>query len=297
MPGVLRAEPFRSVPARLRHGHRVHRGEITGLSESGDLRQLVDDSLRPVRLARDGLVLTSTLADKLGVAIGEEVAVEVLEGKRPIRSVPLVAVVDELVGANAYMSLAALSRLMREGRSISGAYLMVDQARAAALYGMLKRTPAVAGVAVRESLLQSVRDILDRSILVSSLVNIAFACVIAFGMIYNGTRIALSERGNELASLRVLGFTRREVTTALLGEQAILTLAAVPLGYAIGYGICWLLSRALDTELYRIPLVLAPSTFALAFLVVVAAALASGLLVARRIAQLDLIAVLKTREA
>ena len=296
MPGVLRAEPFRAVPVRLRHEHRVHRGEIVGLVADGSLRRLIDESLQPVALAQDGLVLADKLAQKLGVRPGDQVDVEALEGHRRMRTVAVSAVVGELVGTNAYMTLPALAALMGEAPSASGAYLMVDPAASGSLYRQLKRTPAVAGVAVRETLLASFREILDRSILVSSLINIAFACVIAFGMIYNGARIALSERGNELASLRVLGFTRREVSVLLLGEQAILTLAAVPLGFAIGYWICWLLSKALDTELFRIPLVLAPATFALAFIVVTLAALASGWLVARRIRDLDLIAVLKTRE-
>ena len=43
---------------------------------------------------------------------------------------------------------------------------------------------------------------------------------IAFGVIYNNMRIALSERNRELASLRVLGFHRGEVAYILLGELA-----------------------------------------------------------------------------
>jgi putative ABC transport system permease protein len=156
--------------------------------------------------------------------------------------------------------------------------------------------PAVSGVAIRESILKSFEEILDRSIRVSTLINVLFACVIAFGVVYNSARIALSERGNELASLRVLGFTRREVAVILLGEQGVLTLLAIPLGYALGAAICWLLVTRLSTELYRIPLVLTVRTFVFAFLVVALAAAASGFLVARRLNRLDLIAVLKTRE-
>jgi putative ABC transport system permease protein len=228
------------------------------------------------------------------VRLGEDVRVEVLEGSRPVRRLPVVALVDELVGTSAYMSRPALARVLQEDEAVSGAHLLVDPREAGALYRLLKRTPAVAGVGVREALLASFRDILDRSVLVGSVINVVFACVIALGVVYNGARIALSERGNELATLRVLGFTRREVTVILLGEQAILTLGAVPIGFGVGYGVCWLLARVLDTELYRFPLVLRAPTFAFAFVVVAAAA--SGLLVARRLRHLDLIAVLKTRE-
>jgi putative ABC transport system permease protein len=194
------------------------------------------------------------------------------------------------------MDLHALSTLMREEGSLSGAYLAVDPRHAQELYRALKRLPAVSGVAFRDAVLQSFDQILDRSMRTVSVVEVLFACVIAFGVVYNGARIALSERGNELASLRVLGFTRSEVTWLLLGEQGVLTLLAVPLGFALGTGIAWLLSRRLNTELYRIPLVLDSATFSFAVLVIVIAALFSGMLVARRINRLDLVAVLKTRE-
>jgi putative ABC transport system permease protein len=172
----------------------------------------------------------------------------------------------------------------------------VDPEQSARLYALLKRTPAVRGVAIRDAVVESLQDILDRSILITMTINALFACVIAFGVVYNGARIALSERGNELASLRVLGFTRREVAFLLLGEQGVITLAAIPLGFALGAGVCWLLAMRMSTELYRIPVVLSQETFVFAFAVVAASGLASGALVARRLDRLDLIAVLKTRE-
>ena len=174
--------------------------------------------------------------------------------------------------------------------------MLVDAQEAPRLYARLKGMPAVSGVAIRESILKSFKEILDRSIWVSTLINVLFACVIAFGVVYNSARIALSERGNELASLRVLGFTRREVALILLGEQGVLTLLALPLGFAFGVAICSLLVTRLSTELYRIPLVLTARTFVFAFLVVALAAMVSAFLVARRLNRLDLIAVLKTRE-
>jgi putative ABC transport system permease protein len=296
LPGVLRAEPFRGVPVRLRFEHRSRRVELKGLADHSELHHLVDEQLRRVSVPPDGIVLTRKLAEVLGVAPGETLRVEVLEGARPVRDAQVAALVDELVGVGAYMNDAALGRLLREQGSVSGAYLRVDPEQSARLYALLKRTPAVRGVAIRDAVVKSFQEILDRSIVITTLINALFACVIAFGVVYNGARIALSERGNELASLRVLGFTRREVAFLLLGEQGLITLAAIPLGFALGVGVCWLLALRLSTELYRIPVVLSQQTFVFAFAVVVASGLASGALVARRLDRLDLIAVLKTRE-
>lgn len=296
LPGVLRSEPFRAVPARLRFAHRSRRVELTGLSAHSDLRRLIDIKLRAVELPPEGLVISAKLAELLGAKPGDFVTVEILEQARPVRPVRLAAVVEELVGISAYMDLTALNRLLGEQGALSGAYLAVDGNQTARLYRRLKSMPAVSGVVIRESVLKSFREILDRSIVVTTLINILFACIIAFGVVYNSARIALSERANELASLRVLGFTRREVTVILLGEQGVLTVLAIPLGFAMGVAICWLLVIRLSTELYRIPFVLSARTFGFAALVVAVTALASGFLVARRIHRLDLVAVLKTRE-
>lgn len=252
LPGVLYAEPFRSVPVRFRSAHRSKRAEIIGIEHGSRLRRLVDAEGRTVDLPPDGLVVSRKLAEVLSVNAGDTLQVEVLEGTRPVRSIQISRLVDELIGLGAYMEISALNRVMREGPSISGAYLAIDEQHAGDLYASLKNLPAVGGVAFREALLKSFQEILDRSVVTATLINIVFACIIAFGVVYNGARIALSERGNELASLRVLGFTRREVSTILLGEQAVLTLAAIPLGFSFGILLSWLLSLKLDTEFYQI---------------------------------------------
>jgi putative ABC transport system permease protein len=296
LPGVLRAETFRTVPVRLRFEHRSKRVAILGIKPDGELRTLLDRSLRKVDLPSEGLMLSTKLAEVLGARPGNTITVEVLEGERPVRQVPVVRLVDEWIGLSAYMDARALNRLMREGETVSGAYLAVDPKYATQLYSLIKRTPAVAGAAFRERMLASFLETIAQSLTISTTVLIAFACVIAFAMVYNSARVALSERGHELASLRVLGFTQREVSVMLLGEQALLTLLAIPLGFAIGLGICALLAQLMNTELYRMPLVVSGQTYAFAFLVIAAAVGLSGLLILRRLYNLDLVAVLKTRE-
>lgn len=298
LPGVESAEPFRFVSVRWRHGHKERRGGILGLQPDGDLRAIVDVDYRRIDLPAAGLVLSAKLAESLGVAAGETVTVEVLEGKRRIADVPVAAVVDDLVGISAHMALPALDRLMGEGEGLSGAFLQMDAAQRGALYAELKRLPAVRGVSVKEAMLTNFRDVIAKDLVVQTVMNIIFACVIAFGVVYNSVRIALSERGHELASLRVLGFTRREIAIMLLGEQALLTAAAIPVGFLIGFGICAAVAAAVNAtqETFRLPLVLNTRTFAFAFVVVALAAAASGLMIWRRLKRLDLVAVLKTRE-
>jgi putative ABC transport system permease protein len=296
LPGVLRVEPYRDVPVRLRHGFRSRRAAITGLAPGSSLRRLVDVDEHPVALPDDGLVLSRKLAEKLGASAGDAITVEVLEGERPVREARLAAVVDEPLGLGAYMNLEALNRFMREGNTITGAQLQIDALWQPRLYQMLKQTPLVSGVGVRKTAMTSLREILASSFELATDILVVFASIIAVGAIYNGLRIALSERSTELASLRVLGFTRAEIRGILLGEQTLITLAGIPCGWLLGTATCALLSRLLETDLYRMPFVISQATYARSGLVVLAAAGVSAVLVARRLRQLDLLAVLKARE-
>jgi putative ABC transport system permease protein len=224
------------------------------------------------------------------------VQVEVLEGERPVRRIAVAGDVDEQIGLSAYLDSRALARLLREQGSVSGAFLRIDAAAADELHARLKRLPAVAGATTRLAALESFEGTIKQSFSIFTTVLVLFACAIAAAMVYNAARIALSERGRELASLRVLGFTRREIAVLLLGEQALLTLLALPVGFAIGWALCMWIGSAYQRELFAIPLIVRGRSYLFALAVVVAAALVSAGLVRRRLDRLDLVAVLKTRE-
>ncbi|HVR70125.1 MAG TPA: FtsX-like permease family protein [Vicinamibacteria bacterium] len=296
LPGVLHAEPFRSVPARVRFGHRERRLAVTGLPADATLQRVVDTSGRVVTLPGDGLVLSRTLAGVLGAGRGDTVTLEVLEGKRPVREAVVAGLVDEYMGLAAYMEIGALRRLLREGATLSGANLQVDEAALDDLYRRLKATPRVAAVNLTRAALTSFRDVMTQNTRITTVLNLVFAGIIAFGVVYNAARISLSERSRELASLRVLGFTRAEISLVLLGELAVLTLAALPLGLLLGWGLGLLILSSLESEVYRFPLTVTPPGMAWSCLAVITAAALSGLVVRRRLDRLDLVAVLKSPE-
>lgn len=296
LPAVRRVEMFRAVPARLRFGHRSRRVGLLGLETNGSLRKIVDENFETKHLPPDGIVLTKHLADILGVEAGDLLTVEVKEGARPVREIKVAETIDELIGLNAYMDIRALHRLMREEDTVSGAFLSVDDAGDEKLYQRLKNLPNVATVSLPKTALAGFNETFAQNIGTSTFILIVFAGVITFGVIYNGARIALSERGREFASLRVLGFTRKEIAVILLGEQAVLTLLAIPAGFIFGFFLSSLMNAAVDVELMRLPVVFSARTFVFSFFIVVMTAVLSGLLVAWRLKNLDLIEVLKTRE-
>lgn len=295
-PGVQHVEGFRAVPVRLRHGQHSYRTGIRGVEPGGDLARLLDADLRPVALPAEGLLLTDYLAQLLALRVGDRVEVEVLEGSRPLREATVVGLVREYLGVSGYMQLAALNRFMQEGPTLSGAYLSIDNAQLQTLFDRFRDMPRVAGVAERVQEIRNFNRVMKETMLFFTYVATVFAVIIAFGVIYNSARIALTERGRELASLRVLGFTRAEIAYILLGELALLTLIAIPLGLWLGEWMCYYIAHTMQNDLFRVPVVLVPQTYAFAALVVLVAALLSGLAVRRRLDQLDLIAVLKAAE-
>jgi putative ABC transport system permease protein len=296
LPGVILAEPVRVVPARLRLGWRVRREAVVGIPALPELQRVVAADGRAIALPPEGLVLSTALAERLEARLGDEVSVGVLEGARRVVRVPVVATFETYLGTPAYMQIDALDRLMRDPPTASAAQLAVDPRALGALLRSLRDVPAASSVSLRRAAIETLHATMGRNVLIFVSFFVAFACMLAFGVAYNAASVSLSERGRELATLRVLGFREAEISYVLLGEIALLTALALPLGCAAARGLTALIAKAFETDLFRIPLELEPPTYAWAMLVAVAATAVSALVVRARLRRLDLVAVLKSRE-
>ncbi|HET7458289.1 MAG TPA: ABC transporter permease [Gemmatimonadaceae bacterium] len=295
LPGVTDVELVRVVPARLRHAGRWRTAPVTGLEPGGALNRMVDVQGHTRGVPPDGLVISASLGPVLGVRPGDTLDVDLLESGKTRRAL-VVAMLDEIMSPNAYTSRPALDRLIGDGELATGAYLRLDSPPGPAIYAHLRDMPGVAGVTSRQAMLDAFDRMMAKNLRVTTTLVVLFASVIALGVVYNGARIALSERGRELASLRVLGFTTREVGVMLLGEQALLTAAALPLGWGLGRLFAGYLAHAFENEQYQVPVVTRAATYVLSSIVVLVASAFAGALMYRRTAHLDLVAVLKTRE-
>jgi putative ABC transport system permease protein len=296
LPGVLAAEPFREVPVRIRHGNVERRITISGRPADADLRRIIDVDLRPVILPESGLAISGMLGQILGVRVGDTVEVDLLEGARRTVALPVMATVEDYFGIKGMMHRDALRKLMRETPVVNSVNVSLDENRKDEFYAAVKSMPTVSGVALQRVSLGNFRRTVALLITTMASIYTGLAAVIAFGVVYNNARISLSERARELASLRVLGFTRGEVFRILLLELAILTLVAQPPGWLIGYGLAWIMKTNLAGELMRVRLVVEHSTYVTATAVVVLAAIASAAVIRNRIDKMDLVAVLKTRD-
>ena len=297
LPGVSWAEPFRSVSVRLRNGPREHRVALMGLDEAPKLFRVLDDSQNPVALPPiSGVTISNKLSDILDVTTGDRITVEVLEGERQIIWTTVAATFADYTTPGAYLNRHELHRMLREGDRLSGAFLAVDPQKMNELYAEVKQTPAIASVLDRNAAHTNFVETIAENTYVMRLVNTAFAGIIAFGVIYNCALIVLAERSRDLATLRVMGFTRREVSIVIVGELAVITLLAIPIGLPIGYGFAYLATLALDTDTHRFPLVVYRATYAESTAVLLGIAFAASLFVRRMLDRLDLLAVLKVKE-
>lgn len=295
-PGIRYVEGRRTVSARLKFGHREWRSAVTGIPADARLQFVVDRNLERVTLPAEGLLLTDYLARELAVRAGDTLELELLEGDLRTVRVPVAGVTSEFLGVGVYMNLDALNRALGDGPLINQALINLDPDKASAVYDSLRETPGVLGLSIRQAMLDSFYDTLARTFLTFTFFNSLMGGIIAFGVVYNTIRISLAEKGRELASLRVLGYTHNEIAHILLGEVALLLLLGVPLGWLIGQGLALLIVTAMQTELYRVPLTITSQTLGVSALVVVVSAIASGIIAWWRLKALDLVAVLKTRE-
>jgi putative ABC transport system permease protein len=273
-----------------------YRTAVLGLARDAELRRLLDHEARPLALPAEGLLLSARLATRLHVYVGDRVLVETLEGKRLWREVQVTGLSDDLAGLSGYMDIGALNRLMGEGELVSDLVLTVEADRQQVLFQHLKALPKVATVHIETAALAMFRNTSAKNVLFFTAIFTAFAWAMAVGVVYNSARIALAERAWELASLRVMGFTRAEVSALLLGELTVPLAVAIPLGLPVGWLAAWGLVSVTHTEMFYIPLIILPRTYAYAAVAVLVAGVVSALIVRPRIDRLDLVAVLKTRE-
>jgi putative ABC transport system permease protein len=294
--GVIYAEPSRVVPALFTHGGREELVALTGLPQNPLLARALDARLDPVDISGDGVILARQFSKSLDISVGDMLTVEVREGRRPTLEIPVAGFTDAMIGTPAYMRSDALARALKEPQRISGANLMIDAAKSEAIYESIKDIPQAAGVSFRRESYANFKRLLDEGPGTFRRVMLAISIIIAAGVVYNSARIAFIERERDLATMRILGFTKVETGYVLLGELAVLTLLAVPVGSLIGYLLWNMIATALSTDLYVIPTIVEPHGFGVAAAIVFISAIAAGALVQRDVNRFDLAPVLKSRE-
>ena len=296
LPGVEYAEIFRTVPVSLVNGNHTYLTSINAFQEKKDLRQPLDIHHKPIKIPKSGILLTDYLGKLLDVKTGDKIIIKILDGRRPVKTVEVAGLVSQYLGIGAYMDIHTLNHLMLEGDVISGAFLKIDSDFEKEIYQKLQNMPQIQNFEARKNIISSFYETSAEFIYIFVGFISTLAIIITFGVIYNTARIALSERSRDLASMRVLGFTRAEISFILLGELAFLTLLAIPFGLLIGKFLSWYMIQEIPQEIFRVPLIIEYSTYAIAASVVIIASLLSSLVVRSNLDHLDLVAVLKTRE-
>ena len=296
IPGIIEVEPVRIVPAVLRNGRKTYRGAINGLVTEPRLNRAIDKDVTTIFIRQEGVILASALADILDITPGETLTVDVREGRQPVFDIPVIGIAETLLGSPAFMELGALNRALHEPNRVSGAYLRIDAAQSEHIYRLLKDMPTVAGVSLKTDARVAFQKMMDSGAGAMRYIMAAIAAIITFGVIYNAARIAYAERARDLASLRVIGFTKGETAFVLLGELAAVTLLALPLGAILGYFLSFGIAAGFSTDLYQISVIFTPESYGTAALAVVIAAVMSGWLVKKDIDRADLIIALKTGE-
>ncbi|MBT8480022.1 MAG: FtsX-like permease family protein [Myxococcales bacterium] len=297
LPGVDQVDGYRMTPVRFRLGPRWRDTVLIGLPPDSHLRRLFTRQFQPARIPHSGVLLTDVLADILGAEPGDLIDVELKEGDRGTRQLRVSGTIDEAFGIQGYMQKSSLHELLREKPTINTALLRVNPGRETELHAYLTDIPTVQSIHRKRTILEKFEGQTRKTMQAITLILTLFATAIAVAVVYNNARVSLSVRSRDLATLRVLGFTRAEISAILLGEQAIQVCLGIPVGMALGtWGVKALVELQADPEQFRLPMLISSQTYAFSVVVVLAAAVLSALLVRRRLDTLDLIGVLKTRE-
>jgi putative ABC transport system permease protein len=296
LPGIMVVEPFRRSNVIVKNGVFEQQLGLMGVEDQAELSRVLDEDGKPITVPKNGLLMSSRLLEKLGLKVGDIADVYLKDKADRLVSIPVIGVVQSYVGLTAYIHITKLNHMLRDGNLISGTHVSIDKNEQSVLYQKIKQTPSIASIALLDTARVNLQDTTEENITTMTSVYIILATIITFGVIYNSARIQLSEHGRELASLRIFGFTKREVAGVLLTQMALITLLAQPLGWGLGWLFAWSVVEGFATDLFRIPLVIHQTTYANASVIALIAAFFSALIIKRRVDKLDFISVLKTRE-
>ncbi len=296
LPGVFAVEPMRATEVVLTAGPRQRRDTLMGIPEGGYLYRLLDRQLQEVPVRGDGITLSSHMANRLSVKVGDRVTVQATDGHRATVELTVVAIVKPFLAGAAYIDMQTLGRVLREPGRVSAAYVLMDRRAREAFNARVKELPMIAGVSFLDNASSSMQKMFDEGSGFFASMFITFSCLMAAGVAYSAARVTLAEQERDLATLRVLGFSRREVSYVLLAEIGALLLVALPVGVVLGALLSrWLMSQ-FQTELYYFPYVTSSAAYGESSLFVAAAVVGAALAVRRGVDRLDLVSVLKSRE-
>lgn len=296
LPGVRQVEGQQIHAAILRHRHHEKRVAIEARMPAPDLSRVVSLDGATLDAPPGGILLSERLAAQLDLVAGDVVSAEFLSGKRGTFDLTVTGVVPQYFGLGAYVDHAYLNRLFRQAPRISTANVTVDEARIDDLHAAIKDIPKLTGTIMMTQTRRSFQDTIRQNVTIMTTVYVTIAVLISVGVGYNSARIQLSERARELASLRILGFGRAQVSYILVGELMLLAVLAQPMGWLLGRLFTGLMVQGFSSDLYSLPLILRPATFSFASLVVLTATFVAAMMVRRRLDRMDLVVVMKTRE-
>ncbi|MBM4214076.1 MAG: FtsX-like permease family protein [Gammaproteobacteria bacterium] len=296
LPGVLQVEPLRTADVFLSAGSRREREAVLGISEGAMLNRIVSTDLEVIEPTAEGLTLSAGLVRKLNVRVGDDLRLEATDGRRVESQVRVVRIVQPFLGSAAYMERKALGRLLREPDRVDSAYLIIDAAFRDRLSTRLKEIPAIVGATFADNAERSLRQLFEQGAGFFAFMFLLFSLAMAAGVALSAARVTLGEQERDLATLRVLGFRRREASWVLLGELAVLLAVALPLGLILGAALSRWMMEQFETDLFSFPFVFDLPTYARSALFIVVAVVLATLWVRRDVHRLDLVGVLKSRE-
>lgn len=295
--GVLQTEPLLEVPVKVHFAGRSEDDVLVGLAPESVLKKLFSTNGKPLQLPKEGLLINEKTANKLGIGVGDKVEIETLLGLGPSRhaEVTVVGVSRQLIGGGSYIPLFQVNRILGEEGLISGAMLKVDPGKVSEVEGVLNKMTAVASILSKQKEIDNFNTSLEATVY-SVGIMILCAVLLGFAIVYNASVISFAERKRELASLRVLGFTIKEVSALLWKEYLLQSLCGIALGLPFGYLMALSFARSLSTDLFSLPVVVYPITYVFAALGGIAFVMIALRFAVRGVRKLDLVEILKNRD-
>ena len=293
--GIKRVEPFLEIPVSLKFLNHKKDVIALGISDGSELYNVFDKDGNRLEVPKSGMMVSEQVANKLGVQVGDVLQVESIFAKDEKLNVKIEKIIPQYLGANIYMNQDVLLGLLKQGEMMTSALNAIDERAIPSLKDEYRASKYISIIEVRQEMIDKYEELMG-SATYALWVMAIISIITGFAIVYNSSIISLAERKRELASLRVMGMTPKEVMEVVSVEQWFIGFSGMIAGIPLAFLMSQAMSTSMSNDLYTIPPGTSGNAIVLAFIGTIFAIAVSQVSISRKVKQLDLVAVLKERE-
>lgn len=276
------------IPFEIENGRKSKIVNVIGLEKDTVFYGFRDMNGNKIKLPSEGILVTSNLANSLNINAGDEILLNSFVSDDDAY-VTVKGIVNQALGINAYMDIDFLSEKFLDEGIINGVYINSDE-------DVPNKLDEMENITVLSQ--TDMKKAFDEFTTVTAMFMgfmVVFSGLLGFIIVYSMTLMSINERTLEFSSLRVMGFSKKEIFNMLVRENMIMTVIGIIAGIPVGLWLVDYMSKTFTTDVYTMNEPVNPNNLIVSIIMTIVFIILAQLMTYAKIHKLDFMQALKNR--